>query len=70
MSRTDVYGCDWCKEIVPKKKVLQGDFEQPDFAAFVTMEGRGAYKTTPQEYDICASCRRALLALTEGKFRR
>lgn len=69
MSRTDVWGCDWCKEIVPKKKTLQGT-EEPDFAARVTVEGRGAYKTTPQEYDICASCRRAQLALTEGKFRR
>lgn len=66
MAETVVYGCDWCKEIVEKDR--DG---KPRFAATVSVEttlfGPPAARN---EYKICATCRKALAALTEGRYRR
>jgi DNA-directed RNA polymerase subunit RPC12/RpoP len=68
MSETTVYGCDWCKEIVPRQRT--GD---PGFTARITVEllyPGPPMGQKPTTYDICADCKKALTALTEGKFRR
>lgn len=72
MSSTVVYGCDWCKEIVPKKA------DEPCYAAIVVInEGAfadgGIYTTNSEctkKESICKACRKALEALREGRYRR
>ena len=68
MSETIVYGCDWCKEIVPKRRD-----DELGFAMKVTAEQKWPYPPMgekPRVYDICGTCRDAFRALTEGKFKR
>ena len=68
MSQTIVYGCDWCDEIIPK-----GTDEKPKFAAKVMVEDVWPYPpmgTEPKRYEICQTCRKALKALVEGKYKR
>lgn len=65
MSETVVYGCDWCREIVPKDG--QG---RPRYAAHVTGRVTTVTAASASEDDICADCWRAFQALRQGRYRR
>lgn len=71
MSETTVFGCDWCKEIVPKNS-----WDAPRYAATVsiaegaTIDGGHHGDGVTKRESICRNCRKALQALREGKFRR
>lgn len=64
MAVTEVYGCDWCGNIVPKR---QHD-GKPLFAAHIT--AKAGMELGPTDYDICAACLNAFQAITKGKYRR
>lgn len=63
MAETVVYGCDWCKEIVPKRSYS----EVIDWGARVTWKPTGEPE---RSFDVCRSCARVFRAVSEGKFKR
>lgn len=71
MAETIVYGCDWCKDIVPKG--ILGDADKPKFAARIVIEQlwpHPALGAKQVEERICTSCRGALEALRQGRYKR
>ncbi|OCB09264.1 hypothetical protein A5717_26170 [Mycolicibacterium porcinum] len=66
MAQTIVYGCDWCKEIVPK-----APDGTPQFARTVTSQKYFATPLDqPKKDKICGECAKVLDAVRNGRFRR
>ena len=65
MSATTVYGCDWCKEIVPKNRD-----DQPSFAMQVSVHDKHMGLDDRKEFDICSECRERLRSVMAGRVRR
>lgn len=69
MATTQVHGCDWCGDIVPKD-----NDGIPQFAAKIVSRilrlSPGSLAAEPKTHLICRTCHTAFKALTEGKYRR
>lgn len=67
MAETMVYGCDWCKEIIPKD-----NNGKPKYAATVDVTDHYSHSMPDRKVteQICATCRQALRALQAGRYRR
>lgn len=63
MSETLVYGCDWCREIVPKRTYA----DEVDWGAEVKFKPTGGLTQT---FDVCRDCAQVFRAVSEGKFKR
>lgn len=69
MAQHLVFTCDWCSDDVPAKPAQTPTVG--NFAAHLRVTTPVSYASTDERrFDICAQCKTALDALTQGKYRR